>query len=224
MAKKYIPPTMAITVDIVVFTIRHGELQVLTVKRKYDPFKGMWVIPGGFVHVDESLEEAARRELHEETGVRDVYLEQLYSFGDVKRDPRGRVITVSYYALIDSETIELHATTDAAAAQWYSIRDLPTLAFDHQKIFEYALQRLRYKLGYTTVGFQLLPKKFTLSELQHVYEVILDRSLDKRNFRKKILSLGFLQATKETKMEGAHRPAQLYKFKEKGHIFPRGVI
>jgi len=215
---------ISITVDIVIFTIRDDDLQVLLVKRKYPPFKGMWVIPGGFVQENEDLEKAALRELEEETGVKDVYLEQLYTFGEPKRDPRGHVVTISYMALIDSETVRLRATMDAEKAAWYSIYKLPELGFDHKKILDYSLQRLRYKLEYTTVGFQLLPKKFTLSGLQSAYEIILNKKLDKRNFRKKILSLGLLQATAETKMEGAHRPAKLYRFKKKEFVFPKGVI
>ncbi len=215
---------IAVTVDIVIFTIKNNDLHVLLVKRKIPPFQGMWAIPGGFVLKDESLEEAARRELQEETGVRDVYLEQLYSFGEPKRDPRGHVITIAHTALIDWKTVELKATTDVEAADWYSVYNLPQLAFDHKKILDYALQRLRYKLEYTTVGFQLLPKKFTLTELQKVYEIILNKPLDKRNFRKKILTLSLLQQLNETKMEGVHRPARLYTFKKKEYVFPRGVI
>jgi 8-oxo-dGTP diphosphatase len=176
----------------------------------------------------ESLEESARRELEEETGVRDIYLEQLYSFGDVDRDPRTRVITVAYFALIASDLQALHATTDATAAEWFPVSDLPRLAFDHERIVEYAIERLRNKLEYTTVGFQLLPERFTLTELQQVYEIILGRPLDKRNFRKKMLSLGIVEETGATKMDGVHRPARLYRFaetrfmrlKDKGILFP----
>ena len=214
---------VAVTVDIVIFTIKDNDLQVLLVKRKYPPFEGMWAIPGGFVLEKESLENAARRELQEETGVSDVYLEQLYTFGNPDRDPRGRIVTVSYFALIDWKNTKLKATTDVEEAQWFSIYDLPDLAFDHKDILEYALKRLRYKLEYTTVGFQLLPKEFTLTDIQRVYEIILNKTLDKRNFRKKILSLSLLEPIGESK-KGSHRPAQLYTFKKKEYIFPRGVI
>lgn len=220
----------AVTVDIIIFTIVEDDLKVLLVKRKIPPFKGMWAIPGGFVHIDESLDDAARRELQEETSVSDVYLEQLYTFGDPHRDPRTRVITVVYFALVDSEQLNIQAATDAEEVRWFSMYKLPELAFDHKEILDYALERLRNKLNYTTVGFQLLPKKFTLTELQRIYEIILNKKLDKRNFRKKILSMGILKECEgETKIyKGYHRPAQLYSFvldrfiklKDKGILFP----
>ena len=152
----------------------------------YQTINPSWSFPKGHVDKDETPLETAKREVYEETGIKDVYLEQLYSFGDVKRDPRGRVITIAYFALINSEKIELKAKTDVKKAEWYSMYSLPKLAFDHKKILEYALQRLRYKLEYTTAGFQLLPELFTLTELQGVYEIIFDKKFDKRNFRKKI--------------------------------------
>ncbi len=172
----------------------------------------MWAIPGGFVNMDESLEAAAKRELQEETNVQDVYLEQLYTFGDPGRDPRTRVITVVYFALLDSERLQVRAADDAVDVGWFSVYQLPALAFDHAKILQYALDRLRGKLDYTTIAFNLLPEQFTLRELQRVYEIILHRKLDKRNFRKKILSTGILEDTGAKKMEGTHRPARLYRF------------
>jgi 8-oxo-dGTP diphosphatase len=221
-------PRPMVTVDIVVFTIQDDDLKVLLIKRGIEPFKGAWALPGGFVGEHESLEDAARRELFEETHVEGLYLEQLYTFGEPGRDPRGRVISVSYFALVSSDDRPLLAATDAADAAWCSVYKLPTLAFDHGAIVTYALERLRYKLDYTSAGFQLLPKKFTLTELQEAYEVILGRTLDKRNFRKKILSVGILEPLDETKMEGPHRPAKLYAYdpasftlwKEKGIVFP----
>ena len=198
------------TVDIVIFTLREGSLQVLLVKRGVPPFEGQYAIPGGFVRGDESLAEAALRELHEETGVRNVFLEQLYTFGDPRRDPRGRVITVAYYALIASDKLSLVAGTDAAEAQWFPTSSVPPLAFDHKSILDYALERLRNKLEYTTVGFQLLPEKFTLGELQAVYEAILGRSLDKRNFRRKLALLGILKPLREWQRTG-RKPAQLFR-------------
>jgi 8-oxo-dGTP diphosphatase len=217
---------MKVTVDVVIFTIQEGVLKVLLIKRRIAPFLGQNAIPGGFVHEDEDLDEAALRELKEETGVTDVYLEQLYSFGKPGRDPRGRVITVAYFALISPDR-KLTAGSDAAAAAWYPIDDLPRLAFDHAAILNYALERLRNKLEYTTVGFQLLPEKFTLTELQEVYEAILGRELDKRNFRRKMSVLRILKPLPEHR-HGGQRPAQLYRFvaarfeklKDKGILFP----
>jgi 8-oxo-dGTP diphosphatase len=215
-----------VTVDTVIFTIQGDDLKVLLVKRGVEPFEGCWAIPGGFVQMNESLEDAARRELYEETNVRDLYLEQLYTFGAPDRDPRGRVISVSYFALISAEHRELAAATDSTDVGWFSVYQLPKLAFDHADIIEYALTRLRYKLDYTSVGFQLLPRKFTLTELQQVYEVILRKKLDKRNFRKKILSLGIVEGLEETKMEGPHRPAKLYEFKQDSFVFlkEKGIV
>ena len=210
-ASKYERPS--VTVDVVMMSLRQRDLQVLLVKRRSWPFEGMWAIPGGFVNIDESLEAAAKRELHEETGVHDVYLEQLYTFGDPGRDPRTRVITVVYFALLDSERLHVKAGDDASNVGWFSVYHLPPLAFDHARILQYALDRLRGKLQYTQIAFNLLPEQFTLRELQRVYEIILDhRKLDKRNFRKKILSTGILEDTGAKKMEGTHRPARLYRF------------
>jgi 8-oxo-dGTP diphosphatase len=219
--------SLRVTVDIVIFTLKEGSLQVLLVKRGVPPFEGQYAIPGGFSRGDESLEEAALRELHEETGVRNVFLEQLYTFGDPKRDPRGRVITVAYYALIASDKLSLVAGADAAEAQWFPASGVPPLAFDHKSILDYALERLRNKLEYTTVGFQLLPEKFTLGELQAVYETILGRPLDKRNFRRKLALLGILKPLREWQRTG-RKPAQLFRFaaarfeklKDKGILFP----
>jgi 8-oxo-dGTP diphosphatase len=219
--------SLRVTVDIVIFTLREGSLQALLVKRGVPPFEGQYAIPGGFIRGDESLEEAALRELHEETGVRNEFLEQLYTFGDPKRDPRGRVITVAYYALIASDKLSLVAGADAAEAQWFPASSVPPLAFDHKSILDYALERLRNKLEYTTVGFQLLPEKFTLGELQAVYEAILGRPLDKRNFRRKLALLSILKPLREWQRTG-RKPAQLFRFaaarfeklKDKGILFP----
>ena len=218
---------MKVTVDIVIFTIESDELKVLLVKRGIPPFKGQFALPGGFVHEGESLEEAAMRELREETGVSDVYLEQLYSFGEPGRDPRERVITIAYYALISADRSQLAAGTDTTEAAWWRVSNLPALAFDHRQILDYALERLRNKLEYTTVGFQLLSEKFSLTELQSVYEAILDKKLDKRNFRRKIELLKILKPTSAYR-RGGQRPARLYRFaaarfeklKDKGILFP----
>ena len=217
---------MRVAVDIVIFTIQSGVLKVLLVKRKIKPFVGQFAIPGGFIHDDENLDEAALRELREETGVTDVYLEQLYSFGEPDRDPRGRVIAISYFALVSADRT-LKAGSDAAEASWWPVNELPQLGFDHAKILDYALERLRNKLAYTTVGFQLLPEKFTLVQLQEVYEAILGKKLDKRNFRRKMAMLKILKPLNEYR-PSARRPAQLYRFvarrfeklKDKGILFP----
>lgn len=207
-------PQPSVTVDVLVFTVLEDRLKVALIQRGVEPFKHKWAIPGGFVRMEESLEDAARREIEEETGVTNLYLEQLYTYGDPQRDPRGRVITVAYYALAQGEEIALRADTDAADAQWYALSEIPALAFDHRKILDDALERLRGKLEYSNVAFALLPPKFRLSELQRVYEVILGYDLDKRNFRKKILSLDLIEATDEYS-SGAHRPAQLFRWKER---------
>jgi 8-oxo-dGTP diphosphatase len=218
---------LRLTVDVVLFTVRDGRLRVLLVRRGVPPFQGAWAIPGGFVLEGESLEDAALRELREETGVRDVWLEQLYTFGEPGRDPRGRIVTVSYFALVSSDR-PLAAGTDAADAAWHAMDALPALAFDHAEILRYALERLRNKLEYTTVGFQLLPKKFALGELQSVYEAILGRRLDKRNFRRKMALLGILEPLDEWRRDGVARPARLHRFsaakfeklRDKGILFP----
>jgi 8-oxo-dGTP diphosphatase len=201
---------LLVTVDIVLFTIRDRKLHLLLIRRLAKPFENRYALPGGFVTEDESLEAAAIRELREETGVDRVYLEQLYTFGDPKRDPRGRVITVAYYALVPQNQA-LRAGTDAADAQWFPVSDLPPLAFDHRKIAEYAHERLRNKLDYTNVGFELLPQKFTLADLQMVHEAILGQSLDKRNFRRKTIQKGIVKPAKEWQQTG-RKPAQLYRF------------
>ncbi|MBR9678418.1 MAG: NUDIX hydrolase [Nanoarchaeota archaeon] len=205
----------SVTADIVVFTTQNNELKVLLIKRGSTPFKDHWALPGGFINKGESIEQAAKRELQEETGVKNVYLEQLYTFGKPKRDPRGRIITVSYYALIKSKGVKLEAREDAAEAKWFPAYKLPELAFDHQEIIEYAKQRLQWKLEYTTVGFQLLPNEFTLTELQKIYEIILNKKFDKRNFRKKINSLDLLKYAGKMTRKVAHRPAKLYTLKKR---------
>lgn len=204
---------LLVTVDIVLFTIRNRRLELLLIKRLAKPFAGKYALPGGFVHEDEPLDNAAVRELREETGIHEVYLEQLYSFGDPDRDPRGRVITVAYYALVP-HTQALHAGTDAAEAAWFPLDHLPPLAFDHRKIVGYAHMRIRNKLDYTNVGFELLPETFTLTELQQVHEAILGEPVDKRNFRRKLSMRGIVRAIRKWHQTG-RRPAQLYRFVDK---------
>jgi len=212
MPYSYQYPRAALTVDCVVFGFDEGELKVLLIERGLEPFKGKWALPGGFVRVDETLDESARRELAEETGLKDVFLEQLYTFGAVDRDPRERVVSVAYYALVKLSDHRAKAATDAANAEWFPISKVSRLAFDHADILAAALARLKGKVRYQPVGFELLPPKFTLSQLQHIYEAILETDLDKRNFRKKVLSFGLLVPLKETQMTGRHRPAQLFRF------------
>jgi 8-oxo-dGTP diphosphatase len=218
-------PKPSVTVDVAAFTAREEKLCILLVKRGVWPFAGTWALPGGFVRLDEDLDMAAQRELSEETGVAAAhYLEQLYTFGGIGRDPRTRVISVAYYALLPGlesglSVGEPEAGTDAAEARWWPIDALPTLAFDHAAIVQKALTRLRDKLGYTSVTYALLPEEFTLTELQTVYEIILSHPLDKRNFRKKMLAAEILEGTPRQKREGAHRPAQLYRFTKREPVF-----
>ncbi len=203
----------SVTVDIALFTVRAAQLQVLLIQRKEWPFAGQWALPGGFVRPAETLEAAACRELAEETGVSRVLLEQLRTFGDPGRDPRTWVITVAYTALVSSDTLVLRADTDAADARWCSPDALPgPLAFDHQPILDHALRSLRARLHVSLdVAAALLPARFTLSALQEVYEILLGRSVDKRNFRKWVLTTGSLASTGD-EQRGRHRPALLYEF------------
>ncbi|MFQ5407192.1 MAG: NUDIX domain-containing protein [Anaerolineales bacterium] len=206
----------ALTVDVVIFSIaldRH-ELNTLLIRRGNAPYEGCWAIPGGFVHYGESLDDAARRELLEETGVRDVYLEQLYTFGQPDRDPRGHTVTVAYFALIPADSVELSAGSDAAEAAWHSVYGPPKLAFDHAYILQYALQRLRYKLEYTAAGFRLLPAEFTLTDLQTAYEIVLGEKLDKRNFRRRLVDAEVIEKTNRRRQGGEGRPAMLYRYRE----------
>lgn len=210
-ASKYERPS--VTVDVVIFTLIARELHVLLVKRKRWPYEGHWAIPGGFIEMDESLEQAARRELEEETGVRDVYLEQLYTFGDVGRDPRTRVISVAYIALIRAESQKVRTSDESLDVRWFPVRSLPDdLAFDHEQILGHAISRLRSKLEYTTLAFQLLPELFSILELKHIYEQILDEELDKGNFYRKIKESGLLEETTLVR-EGRGRPTRLWRFK-----------
>ena len=206
---KYARPALA--VDCVVFGL-DDSLKVLLIERGLEPFKGSWALPGGFVEMDESLDEAARRELEEETSLKNIFLEQLYTFSAPDRDPRDRVVSAAYYALVRLLDHRLQAATDAKDARWFDVRKLPTLAFDHAKILEMAKERLQGKVRYQPIGFELLPKKFTLRQLQQLYEIVLERELDKRNFRKKILSMEILKELDEFETGVAHRAARLYRF------------
>jgi 8-oxo-dGTP diphosphatase len=187
----------------------------MLIQRALAPFEGKWALPGGFVRLDETLVDAARRELEEETGLRGVFLEQLYTFGAVDRDPRERVVSVAHYALVNLRDYSVHAATDASAAAWFGVHDVPSLAFDHAEILLLALERLRGKLRYQPIGFELLPKKFTLPQLQRLYELVLERELDKRNFRKRVLAMDLLVELDEVEQDVAHRAARLYRFDER---------
>lgn len=215
MSYTYEFPRPALTVDAVVFGLDDEDLKVLLIQRDIEPFEGRWALPGGFVRMEESLEEAVDRELSEETGLKEVYLEQLYTFGAPRRDPRGRVVSVAFYALVKLSDHQVQAATDARNAAWFPVGETPKLAFDHQGILDTAHARLRGKVRYQPIGFELLPAKFTLRQLQQLYETILDRPLDKRNFRKKIQKLDILQPLDEIEKDVAHRAAQLFRFDPK---------
>lgn len=206
----------AVTTDCVVFGLDDDTaLKVLLIRRGLEPFLGKWALPGGFVRVGEDLEASARRELEEEAGLKNIYLQQLASFGQPDRDPREHVITIAYFALVNLVEHPPTAATDADEAAWFALDDLPELAFDHQTILDTALDRLRGKLRYEPVGFELLPEKFTLPQLQRLYEQVLEQPLDKRNFRKKINKLGLLIETDEVEKDAARRAARLYRFDRK---------
>jgi 8-oxo-dGTP diphosphatase len=205
-------PRAALAVDCVVFGLDEMDLKVLLIQRKLQPFQHTWALPGGFVRIDETLDEAARRELEEEAGVSDVYLEQLYTFGALDRDPRERVVAVAYYALAKLSDHRIRAATDAMGVGWFGLEDLPKLAFDHTEIVSRAHERLRGKVRYAPVGFELLPPRFSLTQLQRMYEIILGKELDKRNFRKKILAMDLLVETDEYEQGVRHRAARLYRF------------
>lgn len=209
----------AVTVDLVIFTVNQDALQVMLVKRAEEPFAGSWSLPGGFLKLGESLEDAALRILEEKTGVRDVYLEQLYTFGRPDRDPRARVITVAYFALIPWKHLATPRSQKVSDVTWQLIDRVSHLAFDHREIIRYAVQRLRAKAGYSNIVYGLLPAQFRLSDLQKMYEIILNKELDKRNFRKRMLTTDLLEETGRKDAAGAHRPASLYQFKKQEIAF-----
>jgi 8-oxo-dGTP diphosphatase len=216
----YAYPHPVVTTDVVVFTIRARRLHLLLVRRANQPFQGCWALPGGFLDIDEDIERCAARELEEETGIRDVYLEQLYTFGAPQRDPRERVISVAYYALIPEQSLPapLRAASDATDVAWFDIGNLPALAFDHAGIIDMAHRRLVAKLDYSTIGFRFMGETFTLGELQQVYETLLDQPLDKRNFRKRILSRDVIEETGRLRRTGKHRPAREYRVKRPDRV------
>lgn len=215
----YSNPHPAVSTDIVLFTVRDNRLEVLLQQRSNEPFKGRWALPGGFVDIGDDLDRAASMHLRQHTGIGDVYLEQLFTFGALNRDPRERVITVAYFALVPNTTAPSLDLDAAQPLQWLPVQKLPALAFDHGHIVETARKRLTAKARYSTIACQLLPPEFTLSELQHVYEILLNEPLDKRNFRKWISSLDFVVATEKMRRNGQHRPARLFRA-----IEPRRVV
>ncbi len=220
--------SIKVSVDAVVFGYdQEQEISILLIKRKFEPFQKFWALPGGLVKDDEALEDAVKRELKEEAGIDVNYLEQLYSFGKPDRDPRNRVVSVAYFGLVRPADYQLSAQTDAEDVAWFSIKKLPRLAFDHKAILEMAIKRLRGKLAYEPIGFELLDKKFPFSDLEKLYQILLDRELDRRNFKKKIMSYGFLEELNEIVQKKSGRPARLFQFnkkkyfelKEKGYNF-----
>ena len=211
-----ISQNIKVAVDAIIFGYSKCKLYSLLIKQKYGPFKGSWALPGGFVKDNEGLSEAVIRELKEETGIQLQFLEQLYTFGDdVQRDPRGQIISVAYFGTVNPDGMQLSPTTDAEEAQWFPIREIPKLAFDHNQIIQVAHARLKAKLNYQPIGFDLLSNKFPFSDLENLYTTILDKKIDRRNFRKKILSFGFLEETNEIRKEGSGRPAKLFRFNTK---------
>lgn len=217
MPYTYEYPRPALTVDCVVFGLdglADDDLKVLLIERAGEPFAGCWALPGGFVDANEGLESAARRELQEETGLRINYLEQLYTFGTPGRDPRGHVVSVAWFALVQTLDNIPQSGSDAASTAWHSVLDLPPLAFDHLRIVTMAHQRLQSKVRYAPIGFEMLPAHFTLWQLQRLYEIVLQRPLDKRNFRRKLMSMGVLEDTGKQQQGTAHRAAKLYRFHE----------
>lgn len=216
-----------VAVDAVVFGYKDKKLNVLLIRRNIAPYKDSWALPGGLVLEDENLEQAVERELKEETNVTVDYLEQLYSFGDLGRDPRNRVVSITYFALVKPEHHDIKADTDAKDVAWFDVQNLPELAFDHAKILKKAKKRLQNKLTYEPIGFDLLENKFLFSDLEKLYMTILEKEIDRRNFRKKILGFGILEELDEKVSEGRGRPANLFQFnknqyfklKEEGFFF-----
>ena len=200
-----------LTTNIVVFSLRDERLKLLLVRRRNRPFQDHWALPGGVVGENEDIEANAMRKLEEGTGVSGVYLEQLYTFGKPTRDPRERVISVAYYALVPSKRLRLRSVEYGETIAWFALDEVPELAFDHSEMVNVAHQRLAAKLDYSTIAFQFMPERFTLSDLQNVYQIILNRELDKRNFRKRMLTMDQIRQTSEVRRNGSHRPARLYR-------------
>jgi 8-oxo-dGTP diphosphatase len=220
---RYKHPHPAVTVDLVIFTLRDEQLQVLLVERGLEPFQGEWALPGGFVRIDEDLSSAAHRELREETGLTQAYLEQVGAFGRPDRDPRERVISVVFFAILSSDKLALQAGSDARAVSWHPCIKIPELAFDHAEIVHAARLKLTDKINRSTIALEFLPTEFTLTELQRVFEAVRGETIDKRNFRKWSQSLSFIRATGRMRRGGQHRPAELFRANTKG-LLPRPSV
>lgn len=205
-------PHPAVTVDCVIFGFDGEHLNILLIERGIEPFKGCWAIPGGFIRMDETAEEAANRELQEETGVKDVFMEQLKAFSGVYRDPRERVITIAFYALIKQSDYKVIGGDDASKAQWFKLNEIPELAFDHDIIIREAITQLKEKIHFEPIGFELLGHKFTMTQLQTLYEAIMDTKFDRRNFNKKMISLNYLNPLDEKEENTNHRAARYFSF------------
>ena len=205
-------PRPAVTTDCTIFGFDGNDLKILLIERAIEPYKGKWALPGGFINMEETAEECAKRVLQKETGLNDIYLEQLYTFSNTDRDPRFRVISISYYALVKLSCYLPQAGKDESNIKWFSLKVVPDLAFDHNNILKISLERLKGKIKYQPIGFELLPEKFTLPDLRNLYEVILQTQLDDRNFRKKLLSYNLLIDSGEMQRGAKNRAPRLYRF------------
>lgn len=209
-------PKFHVAVDCIIFGFQAGKLKLLLQKRPFEPRQGEWSLMGGFVNRDEDIEDAAQRVLHDLTGLRDIYMRQVGAFGSVNRDSGNRVVSIAYFALVDIEKVNMNLTYQNAA-YWEDMTKLPHLLFDHMEMVQYALRRLRALISIRPVGFHLLPRLFTLTQLQQLYEAILGESIDKRNFRKRINEMPFIEKTEEVDRVSSKRGATLYRFNEKAY-------
>lgn len=207
----------ALATDCAIFGFDGGELKLLLLERENAPFRGTWALPGGFVHMQETTEAAAKRILLEKAGIRNVFIEQLYTFSEIERDPRERIVSVAYFALVNKTQFRLIAGRDTIQAEWHPISALPELGFDHRNIVSLAVDRLKGKVRYQPVGFELLDEKFTLSQLQALYEAILQSPVDKRNFRKKLLGMGLLKQLDEKEQNVPRKAAFYYSFDKRAY-------